>query len=113
VIILPALLLLLTVGIQFALWALASHALSDSVAQGGATLRAADGTGAGARSVVLGELSALASGVVLRPTVTVQSLAGDVDSLSASGAVPCLLPGEHLSVSAQSTGPDQRFRASG
>ena len=113
VIIVPVLLLLITVGLQFALWALASHALSDSVAQGGAALRAEGGTSTAARSVVLQELQALASGLVLRPTVSAQTLPDGVASLSATGTVPSLLPGEQLTVSADSTGPEQLFRASG
>src|ERR1039458_4921200 len=112
VIILPVL-LLITSGLQFALWALASHALSDSVAQGGAALRAEGGTSTAARSVTLQEIQALASGLVLRPTVSVQFLSDGVASLSASGAVPALLPDMRLAVSAESTGPEQLFRASG
>ena len=47
VVVLPVLMLLVTVCLQFALWALASNALSDSVAQAGASLRAEGGTSAG------------------------------------------------------------------
>ena len=49
VVILPVLMLLVTLGLQFALWGLASHVLSDSVAQGGALLRADGGTDSEAR----------------------------------------------------------------
>jgi nitrogen fixation-related uncharacterized protein len=113
VVILPVLLLLVTVGLQFALWALASHALSDSVAQGGAALRAEDATSAAARTVTLQQLQALASDLVLRPSVSTQTLPDGIASLSASGTVPSLLPDMSLTVSAESTGPEQRFRASG
>ena len=111
--VLPVLMLLVTVCLQFALWALASNALSDSVAQAGASLRAEGGTSAGARDVALQEIGALASGLVLRPTVSTQNLPEGTASLSGSGAVPSLLPGERLTVSSESTGPDQQFRASG
>ncbi|MFZ2056851.1 MAG: TadE/TadG family type IV pilus assembly protein [Acidimicrobiales bacterium] len=113
VVILPLLLFLITLSMQFALWALASHALSDAVAQGGAVLRANGGTSTAARTVVTRELRTLANGLVLRPTVSVRSLPDGVDSLSASGALPSLLPGVRLTVSAQSAGPRQQFRASG
>ena len=113
VVILPLLLLLITLSMQFALWALASHALSDSVARGGAALRAHGGTSTAARTVVMRELQGLANGLVLRPTVSVQSLPDGVDSLSTSCALPSLLPGVRFTVSAQSVGPDQQFRASG
>ena len=113
VVILPVLMLLITVGLQFALWALASSAMSDSVAQGGAGLRADGGSATGARVIALQELHTLASGLVERPVVSVGTLPDGIASLSASGSVPSLLPGEHLVVSAESTGPDQQFRASG
>ncbi|MGO9333604.1 MAG: TadE/TadG family type IV pilus assembly protein [Acidimicrobiales bacterium] len=113
VVILPLVLLLITLSMQCALWALASHALSDSVAEGGAALRANGGTSTAARTAVIRELQTLANGLVLRPTVSVQSLPDGVDSLSASGVLPSLLPGVGFTVSAQSAGPDQQFRASG
>ena len=113
VVILPVLMLLITLGLQFAMWALASHVLSDSVAQGGASLRADGGTDSEARDVTLREIQALASGLVLTPTIVTQTSPDGIASLSATGSVPSLLPGEHLSVSAESTGPEQLFRASG
>jgi len=113
VIILPVLLLLITVGLQFALWALASHALSDSVAEGGAALRSEGGTSTAARASTLQELQDIASGLVLSPAVSTQTPSDGVASLYASGTVPSLLPGMSLTVSAESTGPEQRFWASG
>ena len=73
VVILPVLLLLITAGLQFALWALASHALSDSVAEGGAALRSEGGTSTAARTVTLQELQDIASGLVLGPAVSAQT----------------------------------------
>ncbi|HLN07210.1 MAG TPA: hypothetical protein VK217_13090, partial [Acidimicrobiales bacterium] len=90
-----------------------SYAVSDSVAEGGAALRAEGGTRLAARDVVLRELAALASGLVLHPNVSVESLGSGIGSLSATGAVPSLLPGVRLLVSATSAAPDQQFRASG
>ena len=113
VVILPVLMLLIAVGLQFALWGLASHVLSDSVAQGGASLRADGGTNSEARVLTLQEIQALASSLVLEPTIITQTSSGGIASLSASGSVPSLLPGEHLRVTADSTGPEQLFRASG
>jgi hypothetical protein len=113
VVILPLVMLLVTLGLQFGLWALASHALSDSVTQGGAALRADGGTSTLAQTVVQSELRELANGLVLRPVVSIQPLSGASASLFASGTVPSLIPGLHLTVSADSAGPDQQFRASG
>ncbi len=113
VVILPVLLLLIAVGLQFALWALASHALSDSVAEGGAALRSEGGTSTAARTVTLQDLRDIASGLVLRPAVSAQAHADGVASLYASGTVPSLVPDMSLTVSAESTGPEQRFWASG
>jgi nitrogen fixation-related uncharacterized protein len=113
VVVLPVLMLLITVGLQFALWALASGAASDSAAQGGAVLRADGGTATAARTAVLAEFHMLASGLIVQPEVSVGALPDNFASLSVSGSVPSLLPGEHLIVSAASVGPDQQFRASG
>lgn len=113
VVILPVLMLLVTFGLQFALWALASQATSDAVVQGAAALRAESGTATAARAVVSRELDSLAFGLVLQPMVSVGSLPDGTASLSASGFVPSLIPGARLSVSATSAGPDQRFRATG
>ena len=113
VVILPVLLLLITASLQLALWALASHALSDSVAEGGAALRSEGGTSTAARASTLQELQDIASGLVLSPAVSTQTPSDGVASLYASGTVPSLLPGMSLTVSAESTGPEQRFWASG
>ena len=67
VVILPVLMLLVTFGLQFALWALASQAISDAVVQGAAALRAESGTATAARAVVSRELDSLAFGLVLQP----------------------------------------------
>ncbi len=113
VVILPVLMLLVTFGLQLALWALASHVIADVAGQGDAALRAEDGTAAAARSVVERELELLASGLVIHPIVSVSSLSDGVSSLSVSGLVPSLIPGVRLSVSATSSGPEQQFRAAG
>jgi hypothetical protein len=113
VVILPVLVLLIGAGVQFALWSLASQALSGSVDQAGAVLRARGGTSSEARAVVLEELQVLAPDLVLHPTVSVLPLAGGVGSISASAELPSLIAGTHLGVSATSTGPYQRFRATG
>jgi hypothetical protein len=105
-------LLLIAAGFQFALWGLAAHALSDSVAQGGATLRAEGATSASARSVTLSEIKDIAGGLTLDPTVSV-TLDDGTASLVASASVPSLLTGIHIGVSAVSSGPAQQFRASG
>ena len=113
VVVLPVLMLVITVALQFALWALASSALSESAAQGGAALRSYGGTAVAGRSAALLGLGVLANGLVVAPEVSVGAPGESFDSLSESGTVVPLLPGEHLTVSAQSTGPKQQFRASG
>lgn len=113
VIVLPALMLLLLLGVQLALWGLAAHALDDAVAQGGAALRTNGSSARGATGLVLGELHAIAGGLVLHPVTTTATLPGGTVALSATGTVPSILLGISLRVSATSTGPVQRFRASG
>ncbi len=113
VVILPVLMLLVAFGVQFALWALASQAVSDAAARGDAALRATDGAASTARAAVQTELNSLASGLVLRPIVSVSVLPDGGASLSVSGFVPSLIPDVRLGVSATSAGPEQRFRATG
>lgn len=111
--VLPAVLVLFGLGVQLALWALAAHALDDAVAAGGAAWRDRGGTAAQATTAVESELAAIAGRLVLRPKVTLRDLGYGEATISASGAVPSVLPGFVVTVSATSTGPVAQFRASG
>jgi len=112
VLILPALMLLIVVGLQLAMWGLAAHALSLGVAEGGAAARAV-GSRSTAATVVTRDVGDIAGSLVGSLEVHVQALPDNFVSVSASGSVPSIVPGIHLRVAAVSAGPVQGFRASG
>ncbi len=110
VLVLPALMLLMVVGMQFAVFGLASHAAALAAQEGGAVARAAGGGTAMGRRTALHDITEIAAGVLVRPRVTfVTGPDGEVE-LQLSARVPTLVPGLHLSVEATSTGPAQAFR---
>ena len=111
--VLPATLLLFGLGVQLALYGLASAAVDDAVAHAGAALRAEHGSPAAAEEGLRLELGAIAGRLVSHTSVAVAELPGAVDSISASGLVPSVLPGFEVRVSATSIGPVAKFRASG
>jgi hypothetical protein len=113
VFVVPVVMLLMMVGLQFALYGLAAHAVALAAAEGGASARATTGGAGPARALVARELSAVAGNVVENPTVSISTGAGDQVSVSVSGAVPSILPGLHLSVNSVSDGPAQLFRGGG
>ncbi len=113
VILLPALMLLLTVGMQLALWGLAAHAMSLAVAEGGAEARAESGSPKAAISTVTDEISSIAGLLVDHVSVQVTGLPDNFVEVSATADVPTIFPGLTLQVSADSTGPVQAFRPSG
>ena len=113
VIIVPVLFLVVTLSFQLALWALAAHALSASVAEGGAALRSQGGTIVAARATVSQELQAVARNLVGHPSVSLTILPGGFEAITASASVPSVFPDLHLVVSATSAGPAEGFRAAG
>lgn len=107
---LPAMLLLVAAGMQFALYGLAAHAVDELVAEGGATGRSALGGIDDARAILRAETRQLSQGLIQSPHVTVTESAGDEVLVTMSASVPSLLPGVHLTVRASSGGPAQEFR---
>ena len=113
VVLLPALMALLVLGLQLAMWGLAAHALSLGVTEGGAAARSQLGSDRGAETVVASDVHAIAGSLVGSLKIDVQALPNSFVSVSATGEVPSIFPGLHLKVSADSTGPLQGFRAAG
>jgi hypothetical protein len=113
VLVLPALMALIVLGLQLALWGLAAHALSLAVAEGGADARSQFGTDRGAAGIVAGDVHAIAGSLVGSLTVEVRPLPDSFVLVAGAGDVPSIFPGIHLRVSADSVGPVQGFRASG
>jgi hypothetical protein len=110
VLILPALMALVTALLQLAMWALAAHALSLAVAEGGAAARTGQGSPG---DIVRSDVTKISGNLVGSLDVTVRALPDSFVSVYAVGTVPTILPGVSLHVSADSTGPVQEFRASG
>lgn len=113
ILILPALMALLVLGLQLAMWGLAAHALSLGVAEGGAAARSQFGNDRGAETIVADDVRAIAGSLVGSLEIDVHGLPDRFVEVSATGEVPSIFPGIHLHVSADSTGPVQGFRASG
>jgi hypothetical protein len=113
VLVLPAVMALVTLGLQLAMWGLAAHALSLGVAEGGATARARTGDPQAAATTVRNDVHDIAGSLVGSLKIEVRTLPNDFVAVSATGVVPTVFPGLDLHVSADSTGPVQGFRASG
>lgn len=113
VIVLPAMMLLLALSIQLAMFGLAAQALDDAVSFGGAVLRSQSGGSAAARTAVLAELRTIASGVTSDTRVSILAGPSGNLELSASASVTPVFPGLNLVVRSMSSGPSQSFRASG
>ncbi|HZD67061.1 MAG TPA: hypothetical protein VE152_13275 [Acidimicrobiales bacterium] len=112
VVALPALLLVVWVAIQFALWGLAAHAAELAAADGGQAARAFGAEPGVGRATARGVLASMGS-VIEAPVIRVTAGAASTVTVRVSGQVVPVLPGLPLRVSAVSTGPSQRFRASG
>lgn len=110
VIILPALMVLLLVGMQFAVYALAGHAAELAVQEGGAAVRASLGGSVMGRQLALSDVRAIAAGLLDRPHVSILPGPNGTEELRLTAAVPTVLPGLDLHVSATSAGPRQEFR---
>jgi hypothetical protein len=113
VLVVPALMILIALAMQVVFWALASHAVQASAATGGDVARMSGATEAQALAAARTELSSIAGGLVLSPTVSATTIAGGDEVFSVSGSVPTLIPGVHLRVTATSIGPLELFRGSG
>lgn len=113
VLILPALMALVVLGLQLAIWGLAAHALSLGVAEGGAEARAQFGSDRDAETIVAGDVHAIAGSLVSSLRISVQSLPDGFVVVSGTGEVPSIFPGIHLHVFADSAGPVQGFRPTG
>jgi len=111
VIVVPVLMFLLLVAVQFALWMHASQVVQLAASEGDRSARSYPGGAqagvASAREVVDGPGSDVATA-----NVTVSVLAGDSERLQVSGRATSVLPGISLPVSASAIGPIQEFRGS-
>jgi hypothetical protein len=111
VIVVPVLMLLLLVGVQFALWMHAVQVVQVAASEGD---RVARGVGGGPSAGVASAL-AVARGTgsdVTGPSVSVSVLPGDAEWLQVSGHATSIIPGLSFPVSASAIGQIQQFRSS-
>jgi Flp pilus assembly protein TadG len=111
VLVVPVLMLLLLVVVQFVLWAHAAQVVQLAASEGDRAAQSLNGSPSQgverARSVLSGNGSDVSS-----PSVSVSVLAGDVAKITVTGRAESILPGLSLPVSATQVGPVQEFRAS-
>ncbi len=110
VIVVPVVMLLLLVAVQFALWMHAAQVVQLAASEGDRSARSINGGPAAgtasARAVVDGPGSDVTSSAV-----TVSVLPGDSEWLQVSGRATSVVPGLSFSVSASAIGPIQEFRS--
>lgn len=110
VLVIPVLMLLLLVAVQFALWAHASQVVHTAASEGDASARTYGGGSqlgeARARDVLRASQSN-----VLGPAVQVTVLSGDEVQVTVTARAVSILPGIQLPVSATVAGSIQEFRA--
>jgi len=111
VIVIPIVMVLLLIAVQFALWMHASQVTQLAASEGDRTARSlAGGPSAGvatATAVLTGPGSDVAD-----PHVSTSVLPGESEWLQVSGTATSVLPGLSFAVSASAVGPIQQFRAS-
>jgi len=112
IVVIPALMLVLLIVIQFALWAHAAQVVQLAASEGDQAARTMGGGTAAGRARVESVLSASASTVLsVSSSVTIQPT--DQARVTVTGRAVAVLPWMVLSVSATRTGPVQEFRTSG
>jgi Flp pilus assembly protein TadG len=111
VLVIPVLMLLLLLVVQFALWSHAAQVAQLAASTGDRTARAVGGGPAQgvdrAQSILTGPGSDVTSS-----NVTYSILPGDMVEITVTGSAESILPGLSLPVSAKLVGPVQEFRSS-
>lgn len=111
VLVIPVLMLLLLIVVQFALWSHAAQVAQLAASTGDRTARSVGGGPAQgvdrARSILSGPGSDVTSS-----KVSYSILPGDVVEITVTGSAESILPGLSLPVSAKLVGPIQEFRSS-
>jgi hypothetical protein len=111
VIVVPVVMLLLLVSVQFCLWMHAVQVTQVAASEGDRVARAFGGGPSAGTAAAEGVLRGPGSDVA-DSSVTVSVLPGDSEWLQVSGHALSILPGLSFGVSASATGPIQQFRES-
>lgn len=110
--VIPALMLIVLVVIQFALWAHAAQVVQLAASEGDQAARTMGGGTAAGRARVDSVLSA-SSSTVTSVSTSVSILPTDQACVTVTGRAVAVLPWMDLPVSATQAGPVQEFRTSG
>lgn len=110
--VIPALMFVLLVVIQFALWAHAAQVVQLAASEGDQAARMMGG-GASAGQAQADSVLFTADSAVTSASVSVSILPTDQARVTVTGRAVTVLPWMVLSVSATQTGPVQEFRSSG
>jgi Flp pilus assembly protein TadG len=110
VLVMPALILLITAVIQFALWSHATHVAVAAAQEGAQAARVEGGTAEAGEARASDFLAQTAPRLITSPVVTVGRDA-EVATVTVRGEVPTLFPGLRLSIQGRATGVVERFRS--
>jgi len=110
VLVIPVLMLLLLLAVQFALWSHASQVVHTAASEGDASARSYGGGSQLGEARARDVLRASQSNVI-GPTVQVTVLPGDEVKVTVTARAVSILPGIQLPVSATEAGSIQEFRA--
>ena len=111
VIVVPVIMVLLLLAVQFALWMHASQVAQLAASEGDRSARALDG-GPSAGVAVAGAVLTGPGSDVTGARVSTSVLPGESEWLQVSGRATSVLPGLSFTVSASAVGPIQEFRGS-
>ena len=107
----PILMFLLLVAVQFCLWMHAAQVAQLAAAEGDRVARSYGGGPSAGVNAAQGVLNGRGSDVT-SPSVTVSVLPGDSEWLQVTGRSVSVVPGMSFAVSASATGQIQEFRGS-
>lgn len=111
--IVPVAMVLVLLAVQMCLWAHAATLVQSAATTGEQAATVLGGSPASGQAAAQTELAATAGGVVVDPSVQVQTVTGDGIDVTVSGRAEVILPWLHLPVSATRDGLRQEFRRSG
>jgi Flp pilus assembly protein TadG len=112
VLLVPAMMLILLVVIQFALWAHAAQVTQLAASEGDRVARS-QGGGTAAAAAQAEVVTRQSDSDLTNVSVDVDVMPGDVVRVTVSGSAVTIIPGLSLPVSAAQSGPIQEFRESG
>jgi Flp pilus assembly protein TadG len=110
VILVPVLLLLIMLVIQFGLWYHAEHVVQAAAQEGARAARAQGATADDGRARAEAFVAA-AGGQTVRSTAVTADRSPDTVTVRVTGEASMVVPGLHLGVSASATSPVEEFRA--